>query len=193
MLQRRTILQAFAAAAAGAALVPAASLTSAEAAEATKTKKAIVIVFSRTGSTEKLARWIAEETGADFLKLELVDPYADDYGGMTNIAREERTSGKRREIKTTIPDLSGYDTVWLGSPYWWGGYSVPMLTFLRDHPLEGKRVHPFCVSASSSPDGAWSDLAKLCPKAERSEGFWVRERGVDGAREALAAWIRKNR
>lgn len=33
---------------------------------------------------------------------------------MTNIAREERASGKRREIKTTIPDLSAYDTIWLG-------------------------------------------------------------------------------
>lgn len=136
-MQRRNL---FRLAAAGCAALSVPTLRAAQ-------SKSIVIIYSRTGSTEQLARWIAEETKSDYLKLELVEPYAESYGAMTNIAREERASGKRREIKTTIPDLAAYDTIWLGSPYWWGGYSVPMLTFLKDNPLEGKRVLPFCTSA----------------------------------------------
>lgn len=146
--------------------------------------KSIVIIYSRTGSTEQLARWIAEETKSDYLKLELVEPYAESYGAMTNIAREERASGKRREIKTTIPDLAAYDTIWLGSPYWWGGYSVPMLTFLKDHPLEGKRVLPFCTSGSSSPDGAvWTSESSLRRR---------RSKRVSGCRAATSAPRAKN-
>ena len=182
-MQRRNL---FRLAAAGCAALSVPTLRAAQ-------SKSIVIIYSRTGSTEQLARWIAEETKSDYLKLELVEPYAESYGAMTNIAREERASGKRREIKTTIPDLSAYDTIWLGSPYWWGGYSVPMLTFLKDHPLEGKRVLPFCTSGSSSPDGAWSDLRKLAPKAKIEEGFWVPGGDVGSSREELLAWVRKHR
>ena len=179
-MQRRNL---FRLAAAGCAVLSVPTLRAAQ-------SKSIVIIYSRTGSTEQLARWIAEETKSDYLKLELVEPYAESYGAMTNIAREERASGKRREIKTTIPDLAAYDTIWLGSPYWWGGYSVPMLTFLKDHPLEGKRVLPFCTSGSSSPDGACVDLRKLAPK---EEGFWVPGGDVGSSREELLAWVRKHR
>lgn len=182
-MQRRNL---FRLAAAGCAALSVPTLRAAQ-------SKSIVIIYSRTGSTEQLARWIAEETKSDYLKLELVEPYAESYGAMTNIAREERASGKRREIKTTIPDLSAYDTIWLGSPYWWGGYSVPMLTFLKDHPLEGKRVLSFCTSGSSSPDGAWADLRKLAPKAKIEEGFWVPGGDVGSSREELLAWVRKHR
>ena len=77
---------------------------------------------------------------------------------MTYFARDERSRNARREIATAIPDLSAYDIVVIASPYWWGGYSIPMRTFLMDHPLDGKRVLPICVSASSSPEGAWADV-----------------------------------
>lgn len=117
--------------------------------------KAIIIYFSRTGTTKGLAEAAAAATGADLLELTLKDPYADDYSAMTGIARSERANNARREIAAAIPDLSGYDVVVIGSPYWWGGLSIPMRTFLMDHPLAGKRVLPFCVSASSSPSGAW--------------------------------------
>ena len=173
--------------------VTAVAASSAFAAGSAPGKRALIIYYSRTGNTEALARMIQARTGADLLRLDVKEPYAESYGAMTNIAREERASGKRREIKTTIPDLSAYDTIWLGSPYWWGGYSVPMLTFLKDHPLDGKRVLPFCTSGSSSPDGAWADLRKLAPKAKIEEGFWVPDDDVSSSREELLAWVRKHR
>ena len=70
----------------------------------------------------------------------------------------------------------------IGSPYWWGGLSIPMRTFLMDHPLAGKRVLPFCVSASSSPSGAWADVRTFCPNAQIAEGFHTTEsRGLSAA------------
>ena len=83
--------------------------------------KAIIIYFSRTGTTKGLAEAAAAATGADLLELTLKEPYADDYSAMTGIARSERANNARREIAAAIPDLSGYDVVVIGSPYWWGG------------------------------------------------------------------------
>lgn len=96
-MQRRNL---FRLAAAGCAALSVPTLRAAQ-------SKSIVIIYSRTGSTEQLARWIAEETESDYLKLELVEPYAESYGAMTNIAREERASASaarsRRRFRTFPP------------------------------------------------------------------------------------------
>ena len=39
--------------------------------------KVLVVYYSATGSTEKVARYIADETGADIFELEPVKPYTD--------------------------------------------------------------------------------------------------------------------
>ncbi len=153
--------------------------------------RSIVIYFSRTGSTEKLAKQVSQLIGADLLRLEVRDPYADDYGDMTDIAREEKRTGKRREIKTVIPDLSQYQTIYLGTPYWWGGISVPMATFLMDHPLDGKRIKPFVVSASSDPEGAWADIRRFCPKSDIREGFHSTQSSINENLADFERWINK--
>lgn len=108
---------------------------------------------------------------------------------MTYIAREERREGTRREISTKIPDLTPYDTIFLGTPYWWGGVSIPMRTFLMDHPLDDKTVVPFVVSGSSSPEGAWEDIRKYCPKAKILEGFHRTQSEASGCEADLKAWL----
>lgn len=180
-MQRRQVLQA-------AAALSAVGLTKKAAAS---DKDSIVIFFSRTGTVRKLAREVAKITNSDLLELELVEPYAANYSDMTDIARNERATGARREIATKIPDLSGYKTVLIGSPYWWGGLSIPMRTFLTDHPLEGKTVAAFVVSGSSSPEGAWADIAKCCPKANILTGFHTTTNRADGAQSQLQDWLKR--
>ncbi|BBF23602.1 flavodoxin [Sutterella megalosphaeroides] len=193
MTLRRTLLAA-GAASTMAALVPGAVRAAASADAAgvlSPSGRTIVIFFSRTDHTATLAERAAQKLGCELLRLELREPYASDYGDMTDIAREEKRSGKRREIATAIPDLAAYDTVYLGSPYWWGGISVPVMTFLADHPLAGKRVKPFVVSASSGPSGAWADLRKACPEAKLEEGFHTTESSLEGSLDEFDAWLAK--
>lgn len=153
--------------------------------------KAIVIYYSRTGSTEALAKMIAEHTGAALLKIDVKEKYAPDYGDMTYIARDEVRANARRELETVIPDLSGYDTVFLGTPYWWGSVSVPINTFLMDHNLANKTVAPFITSGSSSPSGALSRMKTLCPQAKFVEHFYVPGSDAQDAKADVDAWLKK--
>lgn len=189
MTARRTLLAA-GAASTMVALVPGAVRAATEA-QSGASGRSIVIFFSRTNHTAMLAERAAEKFGCELLRLELREPYAPNYGDMTDIAREERRSGKRREIATVIPDLTPYDTVYLGSPYWWGGISVPVMTFLADYSLAGKRVKPFVVSASSGPSGVWADLRKLCPEAKLEAGFHTTESSLEGSLDEFDAWLAK--
>lgn len=118
-LSRRHVMQLAAGALASAGLVRGSLAASGSNTRA----KAIIIYFSRTGTTKGLAEAAAAATGADLLELTLKDPYADDYSAMTGIARSERANNARREIAAAIPDLSGYDVVVIGSPI--GGEACP--------------------------------------------------------------------
>lgn len=154
-------------------------------------KKSIVIVYSRTGNTLELARAVQKATGADFVQIEVDKPYAANYGDMTYIAREEKRQHARREIKTQIPDLSAYDTVYLGSPYWWGGLSVPMWTFLSDHHLDGMTVYPFITSGSSPADGAIAEIRELCPKAKVMPEFHTTSSDLGSASTDILQWLNR--
>ena len=149
----------------------------------------LIIVYSRTGSTAQLAGFIAEKTGASILRIDAREPYASSYSAMTDIARNEKRRGLRREIATPIPDLSRYKTVFIGSPYWWGGLAVPMWTLLSDHPMAGKRVIPFITSGSSSPHGTLDEMRTLMPNAKIDQYFYTPGDSASSARKEVNAWL----
>ena len=51
--------------------------------------KSLVLYYSLTGTTERVARQIQQETGADILKVEPVKEYPTDYDTATKIAKQE--------------------------------------------------------------------------------------------------------
>ena len=151
----------------------------------------VVLLYSRTGNTATLAQEIARVTGARIVRIEPREPYASDYSAMTDIARSEIRSWKRRELKPVDADFSGVKNVFVCGPLWWGNLDVPMRTFLMDHPLDGKDVYPVTTSGSSSPEGVVSDIRKLCPKAKVHPEFWVPGSSAAGSLQELRAWLRK--
>lgn len=158
---------------------------------AAPTGKSIVIYHSRTGEVDKIAHMIAQATGAELLQIEPKVPYADEYSAMTGIAQEEKRQGRRREIATTIPDLSAYDTVYIGSPVWWNGLSTPMWTFLKDHPLDGKTVATFHASGSSSASASRREAEGLCPKAHFVGAPFLTSGGTASTKgPEVTAWLK---
>lgn len=70
------------------------------------------------GNTEKVAKMIAEATGADLFKIEQKVPYAADYNTCIEQAKNDLRAKARPEL-VSIPDsLDGYDEIYLGYPNW---------------------------------------------------------------------------
>ena len=159
-------------------------------AQAAESTRAIILCYSRTGNTLRLARALQKETNAELVVIEPKEPYAESYNAMTHVARDEKQRRARREIKTAVPDLADYDTVYLGTPYWWGGMAVPMWTFVSDHPMAGKTIRPFFTSGSSSPDGAMKELKELCPQAALAECFHADSGSLATAETDIAVWAK---
>ena len=118
-------------------------------------EKTLVVYFSATGTTEKVAGMIADATGGELFELEPVEPYTDEDLDWTNsdsrVSREYDNEAERMVelVSDTIDDFQNASVVYVGYPVWWGIAAWPVNEFIRNNDFTGKTVIPFCTSASS--------------------------------------------
>ncbi len=149
--------------------------------------KTLVAYFTLTGNTEKAAKIIAEETGADLYKIELVTPYPSEYKEQTELAKKELAEGTLPAIKPWPENIAQYDVVFIGSPVWWGTMSTPVRTFLASGVLKGKTVIPFVTHGGGGADNSFEDTAKLCEGCEVVIKGWS---GYGRITFGLAGWAK---
>ena len=149
----------------------------------------IVVYFSRTGHTKPLAEYIKDELKADIYEIEAKIPYTDDdikYYTDCRADREQKDPSARPEIAGELPDLSKYDTVYLGYPIWHGQAPKIIYTFLESVNVSGKTVIPFCTSVSSPIGSSADNLHPLAPDAAWKEGTRF---AIGTSREEIKEWL----
>ena len=90
----------------------------------------------------------------------------------------------------TAPDLSGYDTVFIGGPVWWGTYPQVMFTLFKDINLDGKTVIPFTTHEGSGLASCASDVRKAFPKANVTGEFSIYGHEVRGGKAKVERWLK---
>ena len=146
--------------------------------------KSIVIFFSHAGdnysvgnievgNTKIVADYISEITGA--AQYEIVTHKYDGmaYTPLINLAKEEANRGELPPYEGAAPDLSQYDTVFIGGPVWWGTYPQVMFTLFKDINLDGKTVIPFTTHEGSGLASCVSDVKREFPKANVTKGWSI--------------------
>ena len=95
-------------------------------AEQPQTGKTLVVYYSASGNTARVAKDIAAATGADLFEIVPTQVYTSDDLNWTNansrVSREHDDESLRNVplTSTTVADWSSYDTVFIGYPIWWG-------------------------------------------------------------------------
>lgn len=120
----------------------------------------VVLYFSATGTTKKIAQSIAKESNSDIIEIIPKEKYESEdlnYNSDCRANREQNDSNARPEIDNTI-DISKYDTIYLGYPIWWGTNPKIILTLLDTYDFTGKTIIPFCTSGSTDIRNSVSDL-----------------------------------
>lgn len=105
----------------------------------------LVAYFSQTGTTEGVARQIAEYTNGDLAEIKRAQP----YGNLQDEAKAEIDNGTRPDITMDVSNLDRYDVIFIGYPIWWDKAPAMIATFLAENDLSGKIVAPFCTSSCS--------------------------------------------
>ena len=141
-----------------------------------ETGKTLVVYYSASGNTERVAKDIAEAAGADLFEIVPTEVYTSEDLNWTNsdsrVSREHDDESLRDVSLTTteVPDWDSYDTVFIGYPIWWGIAAWPVDTFVKNNDFTGKTVIPFATSSSSGMGQSGSLLADMAGTGEWQEG-----------------------
>lgn len=99
----------------------------------------LVIYYSYSGNSKKVAEYVQNKLEADVLELEPAVPFSDDYD--TVVDEWQNNDIKRDvEIKPINVDLTNYSKIVLVTGTWWYGITPVMKKFLKENDLSGKDV-----------------------------------------------------
>ena len=141
-----------------------------------KTGKTLVVYYSASGNTQRVAKDIAAATGGMLFELIPTKVYTEDDLDWTQsdsrVNREHEDESLRDVPLTTteVADWDTYDTVFLGYPIWWQIAAWPVDNFVKANDFTGKTVIPFATSASSGMGDSGTLLADLAGTGTWQEG-----------------------
>jgi flavodoxin len=137
-------------------------------------KKKLVVFFSATGTTKKIAQMIAAASDSDL--YEIVPKVLYTKGDLNWMDKKSRSSVEmsdktiRPEIEDNELDIKAYNEIILGFPIWW--YVAPTIvnTFLEKYDFTGKKIVLFATSGGSGFGNTVKELQPSAPNAEFVEG-----------------------
>lgn len=144
--------------------------------------KLLVAYFSWSGTSERIAKNIITQTGADSFRIERETPYSDDYNTVAyGEAKDEADSNARPPLKNPLESVAAYDKIVLCYPIWWHTAPMTVGTFLETYDLTGKTIYPISQSASMdvSQYNQSVEFIKECAKgAVVDDGLFTKDNAV---------------
>ncbi len=120
--------------------------------------KSLVVYYSRSNITKRLAEDIAGKTGAD---IEEIVPKVN-YQGKLGYARggKHALSEKIIDIEETKFNPEEYDVVYIGAPVWAGKIANPTLTYIKRNEGKLNNVKFFMTAGSKDYEKGFRQLEK---------------------------------
>lgn len=170
-------------------------------ATSSKGRRTLIVYFSRRegiyggnlriGNTKRIADDIQRKTGGTEFEIRPKTPYPNSYDQTARLADQQRRQGARPAIKGKMPDVSKYDTIFIGSPVWYNTYPMVVRTFMDRVNLNSsnKTVIPFTTNEGSGLGETPTVLRNQYPNAKTRQGFSVRGNQAARARGKVNRWL----
>lgn len=149
----------------------------------------LVVYFSCTQTTAKIADYILEKTGGTRYEIVAKVPYREEdlrYYNDCRADREQADPNARPEISGNVSDFDKYETVFIGYPIWHGKAPKIIYTFLESYDFSGKTIVPFCTSHSS---GIGSSDTALHPLAQNASWKNGRRFAGNASKSTVTDWV----
>ena len=110
--------------------------------------KTLVIYYSLTGRTKDIALQIQSLTNADIYEIKPKEEIKQGPS-LYLTSKKQISSGDYPEIIKDFPDITEYDTIFVGTPIWWYTAAPVVLEFLKEFDFQNKNVVPFSTQGSN--------------------------------------------
>ena len=135
----------------------------------TSTDRTLIVYYSLTNRTKRVAEEIQEQTGGDLYRIQTVRTYPDVVSEVSAEAREERNSGNLPELQGELPNVEDYDLIIVGGPVWSSTVATPLMSFLEQMDFQGKNVAPYWTD-DGMPGHYETDFVEQAQNANVLEG-----------------------
>jgi flavodoxin len=158
-----------------------------------KEMKTLVAYFSATGTTEAVAKDLADVAGATLYEIKPEVKYTsadlDWRNKQSRSSVEMADKSSRPAIVKDLKDADSYDVIYIGFPIWW--YTAPTIinTFIEGYGFEGKTVILFATSGSSDINGADKQFHAQYPAINWKTGKLLNR----ASKETLRDWVAGNK
>ena len=152
----------------------------------------LIVYFSDSGNTERVATTIQKLVGGKMARVDSVIPYPNSYTDKTYVAKREQESEARPAYVDLGVDVADYDVVFLGYPIWWGKMPMIMYTFLENNDFDGKVIVPFATYGTSGIGNTVGEIKRIARGATVMDAYSMpgRETTKDHE-EAVKEWLTK--
>lgn len=152
----------------------------------------LVVYYSASGNTERVAKDIAAAAGANLFEIVPEEVYTSgdlDWTDPDSRVSREHDDETLRDVPlttTTVENWDSYDTVFIGYPIWWAIAAWPVDNFVKDNDFNGKTVIPFATSATSGMGQSGQLLADMAGSGDWQEGQRFRS---GASTDDVQAWV----
>ena len=151
--------------------------------------RTLVLYFSVTGNTGKLASKISKITKADIMEIVPEVRYTNediDYNNSASRASIEQNNENARPIIGSTLNVKNYDTVFIGYPIWFGTNPKIILSLFDTYDLHGKKIVLFCTSGSTDISTSLDSIKKYDKKLKI---VGAKRFDSNVSNEELVAWL----
>ena len=153
--------------------------------------RVLIVCYSYTGNTYKIAREIQSQTGGDLCELFPRSPYPTAFPELLAQVRSEIRRKYRLCLLPTACSPSDYDSIFIGSPNWCGTIAPPVSEWLSRNRTMKKTLFPFCSHCGGTAGNMARDVSALCPGAAVYDGLSVINDGGDILENDVRRWLER--
>ena len=141
-----------------------------------RTMKALIVYYSRTGRTKKIAETIQSALNCEIERIH----DTKNRDGLIGWFSAGREAGRKSttKLKGVQYNPSDYDLVIIGSPTWNGHVSVPIRTYIQQHQEDLKHVALFSTG-DVDKRSAIDDMKEMLKKRAFIRMHLTRENEID--------------
>lgn len=154
--------------------------------------KNLVVYFSATGRTKKVAENLAKAVSGDLFEIVPKQKYTDEDLDWTNpksrSSVEMNNLSYRPEIINNLNNIKDYDSIFLGFPIWW--YREPTIidTFLEQYDFSNRKIIPFATSGGSGMGSISKNIKQLANNSIVEDG---KRFSINADEKELKDWANK--
>ena len=150
----------------------------------------LVVYFSASGVTARVAKELSQHLGADLYEIFPVEPYTEAdlnwHDPQSRSSLEMKDTSARPDFSCAAKNMEQYQTILIGFPIWW--YEAPRIiqSFLEHYDFSGKTIIPFATSGGSGMGNTDAIIQRSAPNARWKLG---KQFEANASGEEMVEWV----